>query len=80
MKHSQTIESISTVYYGGYILTMVGDSPHYVEAVVESEGRIVFTGDKSKALNFTKNTLNHVNLQGKTMLPGFIDCHGHVVN
>ncbi|AAZ24744.1 amidohydrolase [Colwellia psychrerythraea] len=77
---TQTSQSISSIYYGGDILTMVGDSPHYVEAVVESEGRIVFTGDKSKALNFTKNTLNHVNLQGKTMLPGFIDGHGHVVN
>lgn len=33
-----------TLYYNGDILTMEGDIPTYVEALVEQNGRIAFTG------------------------------------
>ena len=39
-----------TVYYGGDIVTMAGDTPNYVEAVVQREGRIIFTGSKADAM------------------------------
>ena len=39
-----------TVYYGGDIITMAGDNPSYVEAVVQREGKIIFTGSKADAL------------------------------
>ena len=67
-----------TIYYGGDIITMEGDSPQYVEAVVERDGKIVFVGDKTEALE--KYNGNEVDLKGKTLLPGFIDAHGHAWN
>lgn len=69
-----------TVYYGGDIITMAGDTPTYVEAVVQREGRIIFTGSKADAMARFKGKADLVDLQGKTMLPGFIDAHAHFSN
>ena len=69
-----------TLYYGGDILTMDGDQPEYVEAVVEREGQIVFVGSKEDALKQYKRKAKQVDLKGKTMLPGFIDPHGHFMS
>jgi predicted amidohydrolase YtcJ len=67
----------AVIYYGGDILTMESDAPVYAQALVEQQGKIVFVGDKSKALaKFSDASL--VDLQGKALLPGFIDGHGHV--
>ncbi|UCE93376.1 MAG: amidohydrolase family protein, partial [Flavobacteriaceae bacterium] len=66
-----------TVYFGGDILTMKGDAPNYVEAVVQSEGKIIFTGTKAEALAQFEGKAKLEDLQGKTMLPGFIDGHAH---
>jgi len=69
-----------TVYYGGDIITMAGDTPSYVEAVVQREGKIIFTGSKADALARFDGKAEQVDLQGKTMLPGFIDAHAHFSN
>ena len=69
-----------TVYYGGDIVTMAGDTPNYVEALVQREGKIIFTGTKKDALARFEGKAGLVDLEGKTMLPGFIDGHGHVFN
>jgi predicted amidohydrolase YtcJ len=68
-----------TIYYGGPILTMAGDEPQYAEAVVQREGKIVFVGSKAEALERFGGKGDQVDLQGRTMLPGFIDAHSHVV-
>jgi hypothetical protein len=69
-----------TIYYGGDIITMAGDSPSYLEAVVVREGRILFTGTKADAMQRFEGKANEVDLKGKTMLPGFIDAHAHFSN
>lgn len=69
-----------TLYHGGDIITMAGEEPSYVEAVVQREGQIIFTGAKADALAQFEGKAELVDLQGKTMLPGFIDGHGHVFN
>ena len=67
----------ASLYFGGDILTMVGNEPAYAQALVEQQGKIVFVGDKSKALaKFSGASL--IDLQGKTLLPGFVDAHSHV--
>jgi predicted amidohydrolase YtcJ len=68
-----------TIYYGGDILTMAGDEPQYVEAVLQLEGKIIFAGAKEEALARVRGNADEVDLEGKTMLPGFIDAHSHVV-
>lgn len=69
-----------TIFYGGDILTMEGDSPSYAEAVVEREGKIVFVGSKTEALKNFEGKASEVNLMGKTMVPAFLDGHGHFYN
>lgn len=69
-----------TLYHGGDIITMSGDSPSYVEALVQREGKIIFIGSKEDALSRFGGKADEVDLKGKTMLPGFIDGHAHFAN
>ncbi|THD69875.1 amidohydrolase [Robertkochia marina] len=66
-----------TMYYGGDIITMEGASPRYAEALVQREGQIVYVGNLSGAREKFDGKVTEVNLNGKTMLPGFIDGHVH---
>ena len=47
----------ATVYSGGDIITMAGDSPNYVESIVVNNGRIQFVGTKNEAVVFSYCTL-----------------------
>jgi len=66
-----------TIYFGGEILTMDGDQPRYVEAVAVKDGMITFVGSNAQALEIKGDATKIKDLDGKTMLPGFIDPHGH---
>lgn len=78
--HSATIPSQQTLYFGGDIITMEGDKPTYVEAVIERDGKIIYAGPLASAVNnFAGKTLD-VDLQGTTMMPGFIEPHAHPVS
>lgn len=65
-----------TVYYNGRILTMERDTPEYVQAVAIQDGRIAFVGSRDGA-NKAVGPARQVDLQGRTLLPGFIDSWGH---
>jgi predicted amidohydrolase YtcJ len=67
------------VYFGGDIITMVGSAPQYVEAVVVRDGKITFVGQYESAIKEAGAGTRQVNLSGKTLLPGFIDTHGHFI-
>jgi predicted amidohydrolase YtcJ len=69
-----------TIYYGGDIVTMDGEKPVYVEAVVEKNGKIVFAGKRDEAFSKYKENSFEVDLEGKTMLPGFLDPHSHFMS
>ena len=69
-----------TLYHGGTIITMEGDKPTYVEAVIERDGKIIYAGPKSAAINNFAGKTVDVDLQGKTMMPGFIEPHAHPVS
>ncbi len=70
----------ATVYFGGDILTMEGDEPQYAEAVVVRDGKIAFVGASDEAMKAAGAGHRMVDLKGKTLLPGFIDAHGHLMN
>lgn len=78
-KSNELINS-STVYYGGDIITMVGDSPQYAEALVVKDGIITYVGSSNEAMAFAGEGHQMIDLGGKTMLPGFLDGHGHYIN
>jgi len=69
-----------TIYYNGDIITMEGDKPTYVEAVIERDGKIIYAGKKSDAVNNFAGKTVEVDLQGKTLMPGFIEPHAHPVS
>lgn len=65
------------LYFGGDILTLAGDSPTYVEALTVKDGRITWTGTLAEAEARTGTGTRRIDLDGKTLLPGFIDGHSH---
>jgi predicted amidohydrolase YtcJ len=69
---------VATVYSGGEILTMVGDRPTYADALVEKGGRILQVGPLAEALRLAGPGARRVDLAGRSLLPGFIDAHGHL--
>ncbi|MBU3549541.1 amidohydrolase [Polynucleobacter sp. P1-05-14] len=66
-----------TVYFNGDILTMEGDTPKYVEALVVKDNKIAYTGDMREALTQAGTNAALQDLKGHTLLPGFIDTWGH---
>ena len=67
----------ATVYFNGDILTMEGDRPQYVEAVLVKDKKIAYTGNMQDALKEAGSNPIIYDLKGKTLLPGFIDGWGH---
>ena len=72
---SKTLES-QTLYFGGDIITMRGDKPNYMKSMVSNGDSIAFLGPLSEAEKLFPNA-KKTNLDGKTLLPGFIDAHAH---
>ena len=70
------LDNNQTLYFGGDILTMQGTEPNYVEAIVTNADSIVFIGRLSESKELFPS-VREVNLNGKTLLPGFIDAHAH---
>ena len=67
----------ATLYRGGPIITMDGDTPQMVEAVVTRNGRIAFVGAEKEAHTAAGQEAAVRDLKGATLLPGFIDAHSH---
>jgi len=79
-QNNKASTTADTIYYGGDILTMAGNAPQYVERLAVRDGKIVYAGPASGIDKYKAATTNVVNLKGKTLLPGFIDAHGHIVD
>ena len=67
------------IYFGGKIIT-VNDLQPEAEAVAIKSGKIVAVGYRDEVMKLKGKKTTLVDLAGKTMLPGFIDPHGHVFN
>lgn len=67
----------TTLYRGGPIVTMDGDTPQTVEAVVTTGDRITFAGPEKQARKAAGKDAAIRDLKGATLLPGFIDAHSH---
>ena len=71
-------ESGDTLYVGGPIVT-INDAQPTAEAVLVRAGKIVAVGTRAEVEKQAQGTIATVDLQGKALLPGFVDPHGHVV-
>lgn len=67
----------SSIFYGGDILTMNESDNEAVEAVFVKNGRIISIGSKKDIFEQKKSDTVLIDLQGKTLLPGFIAVHTH---
>jgi len=67
-----------TIYPGGPILTM-NDAVVRAEAVAVFDGRIIAVGTRTDVEAHRGRATATFDLAGRTMLPGFVDSHGHVV-
>jgi predicted amidohydrolase YtcJ len=65
------------IYSGGPILT-VNDAQPTAEAVAVRGGRILAIGTRDQVQATRGPGTRMVNLEGRTLLPGFVDPHGHV--
>jgi predicted amidohydrolase YtcJ len=74
------IENTAVVYFGGDIITMVGEIPQYTEAIVVKDGEISFVGSSDEAMEMAEEGHQMINLNGKTLMPSFIDPHSHFIN
>jgi len=71
---SQTESAQSTIFFGGPILTIEDRMPE-VEAIAVTQGRIVALGDRKKVFQFHSASTLMVDLQGRTLMPGFIESY-----
>jgi predicted amidohydrolase YtcJ len=67
------------LFSGGDILTMRGDAAEYAESLAVKNGKVLFVGSAADARKHVGPATKTVDLAGKTLLPGFIDTHGHMV-
>ena len=68
--------AVTTIYRGGPILTM-NEADSVAEAVAVGDGRIVAVGSEAEILALAGERTEQVDLKGRTMIPAFIDPHGH---
>ena len=74
-----TIDTAERIFRGGTILTMDDTRPR-VDAVAIGDGRILAVGDEADVMAFRADHTEIVDLDGRTLMPSFIDAHGHFAN
>ncbi|GAB4119631.1 MAG: amidohydrolase [Rhodothalassiaceae bacterium] len=65
------------VLYNGRVVTLEDDQPQ-ASAVAVADGRIVYVGDDAGALALSRPDSVVIDLEGRTLLPGFVDAHAHL--
>ncbi len=68
-----------TIYTDGHVITMNDANPS-AEALAVKDGRILAVGTSASVLKTRGKETRVVKLNGKTLLPGFIDGHSHFIN
>jgi predicted amidohydrolase YtcJ len=66
------------IWSGGTILTINDEAPR-AAAVAEKNGRIVAVGSEAEVMALRGPATRVIDLEGRTLLPGFVDAHGHMM-
>jgi len=75
---TETPEIADMVVHNGNIYTMDETQP-VANAVVVKNGDILFVGSSENAMSYIGEETRVIDLEGKTMTPGFIESHGHMM-
>src|SRR5947209_4308793 len=71
----------TTLYLNGNIYTMDAAQPRaQAMAIDDASGRILAVGDNDEVRRFGGQQRELIDLHGRTVLPGFIDAHIHLVD
>ena len=69
--------TVDTIYFNGNVITL--DSDELVaEAIAIKNGKITAVGDSKAIMSMSGENTRKINLNGKTLVPGFIDAHSHL--
>jgi len=66
-----------TIYFGGPIITMEGENDR-PEAVLVEDGKIKKAGTLDEVCKAVSGRVEMRNLDGRCLMPGFVDPHGHI--
>ncbi|MFB1487904.1 MULTISPECIES: amidohydrolase [unclassified Thiocapsa] len=72
-------QGAETIFRGGTIVTM-DDARREVQAVAIAGGKILAAGDEAEVMKTKTDATEIVDLGGKTLMPSFVDAHGHFMN
>ena len=67
------------IFHNGIILTMEKDMP-LAQAIAIQDEKIVAVGDNAFILALQTLETQVIDLNGRTLMPGFVDAHTHVLN
>jgi|GEM_PF-2851684 len=68
-----------TILHGGTVLTMEDNQP-VAEALAVQGEKILAVGSNEQILTLKTDKTKVINLEGKTLVPAFVDAHTHVFN
>jgi len=71
-------QTAELIWSGGPILTM-NDKAMRADAVAVANGKILAVGSRSEVMKLKGPATQLVDLKGRTLVPGFVDAHGHIV-
>ncbi len=71
-------ETADRIFTGGPVLTMEDAAPR-AEALAVKDGRILAVGSEADVIARRGDATEVVELDGRALLPGFFDAHGHVL-
>lgn len=66
------------IYYNGTIITL--ENPLYAEAILIEDGKIKKVGKKEEVFSLANKNTELIDLDGKCLMPSFIDAHSHIVS
>jgi predicted amidohydrolase YtcJ len=67
----------SHIYTNGNVITLDG-TRGTVEALAIADGKILAVGSQAEVLPYQGGATQLIDLDGKTLLPGFVDAHSHL--
>lgn len=75
--HLVSQQGFADTIYVGEVVT-VNDAQLTAEAVAIKDGKILAVGSRDQVMEFQGDATQIIDLDGKTMVPGFFDAHGHM--
>jgi predicted amidohydrolase YtcJ len=72
----KVVVEADTIYINGNVITVDDKNPH-ADAIATKDGLIIAVGTTKHILGFRSTSTRVIELDNKTIVPGFIDAHSH---